>query len=178
MKQAGVLKSVKETESNNIILIGMPGAGKSTVGVVLAKKLGYDFLDSDLLIQKVTGKRLQELITERGFDGFNILENEINQTIQVSKYVIATGGSAVYGAEAMEHFQKIGKIVYLKLSFDAVQKRLGNLSDRGVSMKVNQTLRDLYQERMPLYEKYADITIDCEQTELRDVVEMIYQKIM
>lgn len=169
---------VMETESNNIILIGMPGAGKSTVGVVLAKKLGYDFLDSDLLIQKVTGKRLQELITENGFDGFNIIENEINQTIQVSKHVIATGGSAVYGIEAMKHFQKIGKIVYLKLSFDAVQKRLGNLSDRGVSMKVNQTLRDLYQERVPLYEKYADIIIDCEQTELRDVVEMICQKIM
>lgn len=169
---------MKKAKSNNIILIGMPGAGKSTVGVVLAKKLGYDFLDSDLLIQKVAGKRLQELITERGFDGFNILENEINQTIQVSKHVIATGGSAVYGAEAMEHFQKIGKIVYLKLSFDAVQKRLGNLKDRGVSMKADQTLLDLYQERMPLYEKYADITIDCGHSELRDVVEKIYQEIM
>ena len=168
------MEQVKKVKHDNFILIGMPGAGKSTVGVVLAKKLGYDFLDSDLLIQKETGKRLQELIEENGLDGFNAIENKINQTINVEKHVIATGGSAVYGAEAMAHLQEIGVVIYLKLSFDAVQKRVGNLKDRGVSMRINQTLYDLYEERVPLYEKYAEIIIDCEHMELREVVDRIY----
>ena len=164
-------------KSDNIILIGMPGAGKSTIGVVLAKKLGYDFLDSDLLIQKETGRRLQELIQEKGIDGFNEIENRINSSICVDHHIIATGGSAVYGEAAMLHFKESGIIIYLKLSFGAIQKRLGNLKDRGVSMREEQTLFDLYEERTPLYEKYADVVIDCEHLELREVVDKIYKEL-
>ncbi len=164
-------------KKDNIILIGMPGAGKSTVGVVLAKKIGYEFMDSDLVIQKKTGKRLQELIEEKGLDGFNVLENQINASIRAERHVIATGGSAVYGAEAMEHFREMGMVVYLKLPFGSVQRRLGDLKDRGVSMRENQTLFDLYEERTPLYERYADVVIDCEHLELREVVEKIAEQL-
>ncbi len=162
---------------NNIILIGMPGVGKSTVGVVLAKKIGYEFLDCDLLIQKQTGKRLWELIREKGIDEFNRIENQVNSSIDTEHYVIATGGSAVYGETAMAHFGEIGLVVYLKLSYGAIQKRLGNLQDRGVSMRTDQSLFDLYEERVPLYEKYADAVVDCEHLELREIVERIYKQL-
>ena len=146
---------------NNIILTGMPGAGKSTVGVVLAKKLGYRFLDSDLVIE------------EQGEAGFLALENKINAGIMAEKTVIATGGSAVYGREAMAHFKETGTIVYLKLSCQELQERLGDLHRRGVVLKEGYTLEDLYKERVPLYEKYADIVIDCNCQDIRSVVEEI-----
>lgn len=155
---------------NNIILIGMPGAGKSTIGVVLAKSLGYKFIDSDLVIQEQEGKLLQEIISENGDDGFRQIENKINSSINTSNAVIATGGSAVYGNEAMTHFKSTGKIVYLKHSYKEIEGRLGDLNKRGVTIKNGQTLRDLYNERVPLYEKYADITIDCGGKNIRDVV--------
>lgn len=158
---------------NNVILTGMPGAGKSTVGVVLAKKLGYRFLDSDLVIQEQTGKLLYQLIEELGEAGFLALENRINAGIQVSHSVIATGGSAVYGKEAMEHFREIGEIVYLKLSYEELEDRLGDLHERGVVLKPGFTLKDLYDERVPLYEKYADITLDCSEKSIRQVMEEI-----
>lgn len=160
----------------NVILIGMPGSGKSTVGVVLAKKLGYRFIDSDLVIQEKCGKLLYQLIEERGEAGFLMLENEINASIMAEGAVIATGGSAVYGREAMRHFQEIGRIVYLKLPFEELEMRLGDLHERGVVLKEGYTLRDLYEERIPLYEKYADITIDCEGKDIRGVMEEIYEK--
>lgn len=158
---------------NNVILTGMPGAGKSTVGVVLAKKLGYRFLDSDLVIQEQTGKLLYQLIEELGEAGFLALENRINAGIQVSHSVIATGGSAVYGKEAMEHFREIGEIVYLKLSYEELEDRLGDLHERGVVLKPGFTLKDLYDERVPLYEKYTDITLDCSEKSIRQVMEEI-----
>lgn len=158
---------------NNVILTGMPGAGKSTVGVVLAKKLGYRFWDSDLVIQEQTGKLLYQLIEELGEAGFLALENKINAGIQVSHSVIATGGSAVYGKEAMEHFRETGKIVYLKLSYEELEDRLGDLHERGVVLKPGFTLKDLYDERVPLYEKYADITLDCSEKSIRQVMEEI-----
>lgn len=154
----------------NVILIGMPGAGKSTVGVVLAKKIGYSFIDSDLVIQETTGKMLHEIIEEKGIDGFNKIENEVNSSISADKAVIATGGSAVYGSEAMEYFEQIGKIVYLQLPYEEIADRLGDLNERGVSIRDGMTLRDLYNERVPLYEKYADITINCENKMIRDIV--------
>ncbi len=160
----------------NVILIGMPGSGKSTVGVVLAKKLGYRFIDSDLVIQEKCGKLLYQLIEERGEAGFLMLENEINASITAEGAVIATGGSAVYGKEAMRHFRVIGQIVYLKLPFEELEKRLGDLHERGVVLKKGYTLRDLYEERIPLYEKYADITIACEGKDIRSVMEEIYEK--
>ena len=138
---------------NNVILIGMPGAGKSTLGVVLAKVLGYEFLDSDLLIQKQEKKRLSRIIEEKGTAGFMAVENRVNASIETEHTVIATGGSVVYCDEAMEHLRSIGKVVYLKLSLKAVSRRLGNLKGRGVLLKDGQTLQDLYEERTPLYEK-------------------------
>lgn len=154
----------------NIILIGMPGAGKSTVGVVLAKRLGYAFVDSDLVIQEKYGRLLQDLIEEYGVEGFRELENKVNAGIDVQNSVIATGGSAVYGREAMEHFRKIGTVVYLKLPYAEIAERVGDLNARGVSMVPGQTLADLYAERIPLYEKYAHITVNCEGKLLRELV--------
>ncbi|MBR5799006.1 MAG: shikimate kinase [Lachnospiraceae bacterium] len=162
---------------NNLILIGMPGAGKSTVGVVLAKKMGYRFLDSDLLIQEQTGKLLYQLIEELGEAGFLMLENEVNASIETERAVIATGGSAVYGKEAMEHFGTIGKRIYLKLSYEQLAERLGDLQERGVVMKEGMTLTDLYKERAPLYETYADVVIDCENKSIRAIVEEIWKKV-
>ncbi len=157
----------------NIILIGMPGSGKSTVGVVLAKNLGYRFIDSDILIQNQYGKLLHEIIEDRGVEGFWNIENDVNASIQETQCVIATGGSAVYGGEAMAHLQEIGTVVYLQLSYESVQERLGDLNKRGVTLKQGQTLRVLYEERIPLYEQYAHIILNCEKKEIRDIVEEI-----
>ncbi len=145
---------------SNIVLIGMPGVGKSTIGVVLAKILGYHFLDSDLLIQSREKKRLHQIISEVGTDGFLKIENDVNASIDVERTIIATGGSAVYGKEAMEHLKEIGEVVYLKASYGTIKRRLGNLEKRGVALKPGQTLKDLYDERTRLYEKYADVTVD------------------
>ena len=141
----------------NIILIGMPGAGKSSVGVILAKVLGYEFIDTDLVIQHREKRLLREIIAD---EGFLAIENEVNATLEADKSVIAPGGSAIYGKEAMEHFKEIGTIVYLKLSYEDLAKRLGNLKGRGVVLKEGQTLKDLYDERSKLYEQYAEITVD------------------
>ena len=145
---------------DNIILIGMPGVGNSTIGVVLAKVLGYQFVDADLLIQEAEGKLLSELIEENGTDGFIEIENRVNSQIQTHRSVIATGGSVIYGKEAMEHLKSIGTVVYLKQNLRVLQRRLRNLKGRGVVLKEGQTLADLYKERTVLYEKYADITVD------------------
>lgn len=143
----------------NIILTGMPGVGKSTIGVILAKELGYQFLDSDLLIQQQEKKLLKDIIAEKGVDGFLAVENQVNASIEAERAVIATGGSAVYGKEAIEHFKRTGIVVYLKCSYDALEKRLGDLKGRGVVLKDGQTLRDIYEERSVLYEKYADLIV-------------------
>ena len=155
---------------SNIVLIGMPGCGKSTVGVVLAKNLAMEFVDSDLLIQRSLGMRLAAIIEQYGDDGFRQIENRINSEIQVENSVIATGGSVVYGEEAMAHLKEIGTVIYLKLSYTQVEERLGDLHARGVSMKPGQTLRDLYDERCPLYERWADIIVPCDHKRLREVV--------
>lgn len=156
---------------NNIILIGMPGAGKSTVGVVLAKKRGCRFLDSDLLIQEKYDALLYELIAEYGTDGFLKIEEEVNASINAERTVIATGGSAVYGKAAMEHLKEIGTVVYLKLSLETIAKRLGDLNERGVTLRKGQTLGELYRERIPLYETYADVTVNCEKRSIREIVD-------
>lgn len=158
---------------NNITLIGMPGVGKSTVGVVLAKVLGYRFMDSDLEIQEQTGKLLYELIDEYGDEGFLEIENRVNAGLQVKHSVIATGGSAVYGKEAMEHLREISTVVYLRIPYESLKERLGDLQKRGVVLKPGQTLRDLMEIRSPLYEKYAHIIVDEEDLDIRGVVEKI-----
>lgn len=144
----------------NITLIGMPASGKSTIGVLLAKRLGYSFVDVDIVIQEKTGKLLKEIIEEEGTGGFLQVEDRINSELDVKRSVIAPGGSVIYGENAMKHLQEISTVVYLKLSYRAVKFRLGDLKDRGVALKDGMTLRQLYNERVPLYEKYADITID------------------
>lgn len=140
---------------DNIVLIGMPGVGKSTVGVILAKMIGYQFTDADLLIQKQEGKLLHEIIAEKGTDGFIEIEERVNASIEASHTIIATGGSVVYGKKAMEHLSCIGTVVYLKVPYDTLEKRLEDIKGRGVVLKEGQTLRTLYDERTPLYEKYA-----------------------
>ncbi|MEY8523055.1 shikimate kinase [Lachnospiraceae bacterium 38-10] len=162
-------------KKSNIILIGMPGAGKSTVGVVLAKRKGCRFLDSDLLIQEKYDALLHELIAEHGVEGFWKIEEEVNASILARRTVIATGGSVIYGPAAMAHFREIGRIVYLKLSCDTIRDRLGDLNERGVTMRDGQTLEDLYRERVPLYEKYADIILDCEKRSIREIVSELCQ---
>ena len=144
----------------NIVLIGMPGVGKSTLGVVLAKELGFQFVDAELLIQERENRLLKEIIAEDGVEGFLKIENDVNASIRAEKTVIATGGSVIYGSDAMEHLKEIGTVVYLKLDYETLDSRLGNLKGRGVVLKDGQTLKDLYDERIPLYEKYADVIVD------------------
>ncbi len=145
---------------NNIILIGMPGCGKSTVGVLLAKILGYAFIDSDLLIQAKEGKKLYQIINENGEEYFKSAENSVNASICATNTVIATGGSVVYCNEAMEHLKSIGTVVYIKITPEQLLNRINNIATRGVVIKKGETLLDLYRERSPLYEKYADITVE------------------
>ena len=162
----------------NIILIGMPGAGKSTIGVVLAKNLGFQFLDSDLCIQEKEDRLLHEIISSEGIEGFLEIENRVNASIAMKHCVIATGGSAVYGKDAMTHFKQDGIIIYLKLPFFSIEERLGDLNKRGVAIKDGQTLKSIYDERIPLYEKYADITIDCQDMQIKDIVTLIANSVM
>jgi shikimate kinase len=160
-------------KKDNLILIGMPASGKSTVGIILAKVMGYDFIDSDLLIQKKEGMRLSEIIAKKGIDGFIAVENEVNASIEASRSVIATGGSAIYGEEAMAHLREIGAIIYLQVDFKVIQKRLHNIRQRGVVLREGQTLHDLYEERCALYEKYADLIVREGKGEIEAVVARI-----
>lgn len=144
----------------NIILIGMPAVGKSTVGVILAKLLGYSFVDTDLVIQKSEGKLLKNIIVEKGIDGFIETENRILSKLDIVNSVISTGGSVIYGDEAMKNLSRNGIVIYLKLDYNKLKYRLHNIKNRGVVIREGQSLSSLYRERAPLYEKYADIIID------------------
>ena len=156
----------------------MPTAGKSTVGVILAKVKGYEFVDSDLVIQSQEKRLLKDIIEQEGIDGFINIENRINASLSVDHSVIATGGSVIYGSEAMKHLRDIGTVIYLKLSFETILKRLENVRQRGVVLRENQTLLQLYQERCPLYESYADIIIDAENYEIEELVNEILKQLI
>ena len=170
----------------NITMIGMPSSGKSTVGVLLAKRLGFSFVDVDIVIQEKEGRLLKEIIADEGMDGFLKAEETINAGLDVKMSVIAPGGSVIYGEKAMKHLKEISEVVYLKMSYEEMEKRIGNVVDRGVALKPGFTLRDLYNERVPYYERYVDIVIDEEgktpgQTvdELRGIIEgMMDQKMI
>lgn len=162
---------------DNIVLIGMPGVGKSSAGVVLAKVMGYEFVDTDLVIQKEEKRLLKDIIAEEGNDAFLAIENRINAGIDVHNSIIATGGSVIYGKEAMEHLRSIGTVVYLRASLDTIKSRLLNLEGRGVPMKNGQSLDDLYYERIPLYEQYADVIVDMDGVEIEETVRNM-QKIL
>lgn len=164
-------------EKRNIVLIGMPGAGKSTVGVVLAKILGFRFLDSDLLIQERENRLLCDIIAQDGLDGFLRIEEEVNAGIQAENTVIATGGSAVYGAEAMKHLKEIGTVIYIRLPFEEICARVGDIRRRGIALREGQSFEELYRERCPLYEKYADITVDAERVNIENLAKMMKNRI-
>ena len=162
---------------NNIILIGMPGAGKSTLGVLLAKAMGKLFVDTDIVIQQKTKRLLQDIIDNDGTDAFMSIEEEILLTVDEQNTVIATGGSAVYSEKAMENFRKSGKIVYLHVDFAEIEKRVTNITTRGIVLKNGKTLADAFLERKPLYDKYADVTIDCTDSTIENSVRMLIEKL-
>lgn len=144
-----------------ITLIGMPGSGKSCMGRAVASKVSMKNIDADAVIEKRTGRKLQEIINTDGLDAFKKIEEEVLLSLGDDNIIISTGGSAVYYDRAMQHFKAIGKVVYLKVSLDVLIERLGDFSKRGIAMKDGQTIKDLYDERCALYEKYADKTINC-----------------
>lgn len=164
-------------KKDNIVLIGMPGVGKSTVGVILAKVLGYQFIDADLLIQQQEGRLLHEIIADVGVDGFIQVENRVNASIEAERAIIATGGSVVYGREAMEHLKSIGTVLYLQVPYPILEKRLADIRQRGVVLREGQNLHDLYMERTPLYEKYADICVSEEGLTVESTVNRIVEKL-
>ena len=148
---------------DNLVLIGMPSSGKSTAGVLLAKKIGYGFIDSDLIIQGEQGALLSEIIEREGTEGFIAIEERVNAGLMAMRCVIATGGSVCYSERAMNHLKSLGKVVYLQLSEEEVARRIPSLVKRGVVMRGNvATLDALYRERIPLYERYADVTVRCD----------------
>lgn len=160
-------------KKGNIILIGMPGCGKTTVGTELAELMGYGYIDSDSVIVAREGKRLNELIAEVGREGFLDIEAKINSELCADRCIIATGGSVIYRAAAMEKLKTMGTIVYLKLSLKTIASRLGDLKARGVALKDGYTLKDLYEERTPLYEKYADIAVDLDGLSVLECAEKV-----
>lgn len=161
----------------NLILIGMPACGKSTVGVILAKTMGKRFMDTDLLIQEREGALLQDLINQKGDDYFKKVEEYVLRSIEVENTVISTGGSAVYYPKAISHFKKKGVVIYIKVSYESIEKRLNNITTRGITMAPGQTLKDLYDERIPLYEANADIVADTENLTVEETVEKIIKMV-
>jgi shikimate kinase len=161
----------------NIVLIGMPASGKSTLGVVLAKALGMDFVDTDLLIQRAHGKRLQDIIQKKGLKAFSAIEEETLSGLELENSVISTGGSAVYSEKAMMHLKKNGCILYLHVPFNEIQRRLRNITTRGIVMSPGTTLKQLYDERLPLYQHYADMVIHCTGKNLEQCVDDIVRRL-
>ena len=157
----------------NIVFIGMPASGKSTVGVVVAKRLGYKFVDTDLVLQEVEKRLLKEIIAEEGNEGFLRIEDRVNAEIQEERAVISPGGSVVYCENAMRHYKETGMIVYLHTSYETINNRLHNAKNRGVVLKDGQTLKDLYEERSALFERYADLTISEEGRDLEETIEEV-----
>jgi len=162
---------------NNVILIGLPGAGKSTLGVILAKTLGMHFIDTDIIIQDKTGRLLQEIINTDGVERFLEIEEECILSLNKCHAVISTGGSVVLRSRAMKHLTSDGMIIYLEISYDEMVKRLKNITTRGIVLEPGQSLRDMYDQRIPLYERYADIRINCSGEAFESVVENVVVRI-
>jgi len=154
----------------NIVMIGMPGAGKSTMGVILAKTLGRNFTDTDIVAQETSGRLLQEIIDEEGTGAFLKTEEKTILSLHCHHAVIATGGSVVFSEKAMEHLKKDGVVIYLNISFEEMVRRLNNITTRGIVLVAGQSLREMYDQRFPLYEKYADITIDCSDGDFENCI--------
>lgn len=171
------IRKRKDAPDASIVLIGMPGAGKSTVGVLLAKALSRDFLDTDVYIQAKQGRTLQEIIDQDGLPAFCRIEERHVRSLRCRSSVIATGGSVVYSPAAMARLQASGIIIHLDLDLNALEKRLTDLSSRGVVMGPGQTLPQLFAEREPLYRKYADLTIDCAGCTHEEIVAMMVRRL-
>lgn len=159
----------------NITLIGMPGVGKSTIGVILAKIIGYEFVDSDIVIQKKEGKLLREIIADVGSLGFLKIENRVHTEMELTNSIISPGGSICYCSQALEHLRDISTVVYLKLDYPQLKHRLGNLTARGVVLKTGQSLYDLYEERTPLYERYAHVVIDETNLSVEETIKAVME---
>lgn len=162
----------------NIILVGMPGSGKSTLGILLAKKIHYGYIDSDSVIVAREGKLLPELIAELGNEGFLELEAQVNSSITAKRCVISTGGSAIYRGDAIEKMKQNGVVVYLKIPYEEVERRLGDLKKRGVVLKQGFALKDLYNERSPLYEQHADYIVELNEDSIEENAEKIRKAIL
>ena len=160
----------EKAQMKNIIFIGMPAVGKSTVGVVIAKRMGYEFIDTELLIQKQEKRLLCEIIAEQGIDGFLKIENQVNRDLDAERAVISPGGSVVYCEEAMRHYKEIGTVIYLQTSYQTIAERIDDPRKRGVTLREGQSLKDLYEERTSLFEKYADITVSEEGLDLEGTI--------
>ena len=154
----------------NIVLIGMPGAGKSTMGVILAKTSGRNFIDTDIVAQETGGRLLQEIIDQEGTGVFLETEEKTILSLHCHHAVIATGGSVVFSEKAMKHLKKDGVVLYLEISFEEMVRRLKNITTRGIVLVAGQSLREMYDQRIPLYEKYADITIACSGSNFEDCI--------
>ena len=157
----------------NVVLIGMPGCGKSTCGVLLAKALGMDFTDTDLIIQKNEKMSLQNIITAKGNEYFALAEEKAVCGSRFSECVIATGGSVVYSPNAMRYLSEDGKIVYLKISYDTMIHRINNIETRGILLRDGETIAGMYEARQKLYERYADVTVDCNDLDTEKTVRAI-----
>lgn len=170
-----VRKMKNKTGKNNIILIGMPGCGKTTVGTELSERMGYGYIDSDSVLVAREGKRLSEIIADVGTEAFLDIEAKVNSELCASRCIIATGGSVVYRDKAMQELKKMGTVVYLKYPYEVIAARLGDLKKRGVVLKEGDTLADLYKERTALYEKYADITVELIERPVAATVEIVWK---
>lgn len=155
----------------------MPGCGKSTIGVLLAKALGRPFVDTDLMIQQEENRLLQEIIDRDGIKVFLDIEERVVAGLDAGRSIIATGGSVVYGKKAMEHLKEIGWVVYLQLEYEEVESRIKNMKSRGIAIGKGQTLMDLYRERIPLYEKYQDMTVECSGKDIEETVSLLKERL-
>lgn len=164
-------------KNQNITLVGMAGAGKSTLGVLLAKALGYDFIDTDILIQQKKNMLLQEIIDSEGIDAFLCIEEEVLSELTATHSILATGGSAVYSDKGMQALKAHSVVVYLSVSYDEIAARVKNIATRGIVLKNGNSLRDAFEERVPLYEQYADIIVDCSQRDIEETLGEIIRRL-
>ena len=155
--------------NSNIVLVGMPGAGKSTVGVILAKTLGMGFVDTDILIQQEAGRTLQEIVDASGYLALRGIEEKVLLKLECSGHVIATGGSAVYSSKAMAHLRANGMVVFLRLDFVELERRVRDFHGRGIARREDQSFYDLFVERSELYARYAHVTVDCRNRTMEDI---------
>ena len=161
----------------NIVLIGMPGSGKSTVGVLLAKALGYSFIDTDLIISRMAEKPLQKILNEEGLNSFLKLEEKVGTELDCSQTIVATGGSMVLSEKAMQNLKGHGQIVYIEVPLDEIKRRVTNIKTRGIAFGNGETLDDVYKIRVPLYEKYADLTVSFSDSTIEDTVDKIVNEL-